>query len=242
MYTLNDGLAGTVAAALSHAYDVYKDKKYMDSLTRFGDFLILAQMPEPQPAWAQQYNYDMQPIWARRFEPPAITGGESQDVLETLMAIYRRTGESRYLEPIPRAAAYLRHSLLPDGRLARYYELQTNKPLYMSRREKVYSLTYDDSRLPDHYGWKIPSRLDAIEGQYARLKAGRPVEVSGGGSLETRVREALGTLDDQGRWLSRYAGEPLVGQPKLPPNSLYISSEVFSRNLELLSEYLLATR
>ena len=59
------------------------------ALERLGDFLILAQMPDPQPAWAQQYNYAMQPIWARRFEPAAITGGESQDVLETLMTIYR---------------------------------------------------------------------------------------------------------------------------------------------------------
>ena len=36
---------------------------------------------------------------------------------------------------------------LPDGRLARYYELGANRPLYVQRRGKVYSLTYDDSAL-----------------------------------------------------------------------------------------------
>ena len=65
-------------------------------------------MPDPQPAWAQQYNYDMHPIWARQFEPPAITGGESQDAIETLLKIYRATGDKKYLEPIPRALAYLK--------------------------------------------------------------------------------------------------------------------------------------
>ena len=39
----------------------------------------------------------MHPIWARKFKPPAVTGGESQDVLETLMKIYRATGDKKYL-------------------------------------------------------------------------------------------------------------------------------------------------
>ena len=41
-------------------------------------------------------------------------------------------GNKTYLKPIPRALAYLRRSLLSDGRLARYYELKTNKPLYLT--------------------------------------------------------------------------------------------------------------
>ena len=69
-YTLNDGLAGTVSETLLDAAEVYKDAKYKAALAKLGDFLLLAQMPEPQPAWGQQYSYDMQPIWARRFEPP----------------------------------------------------------------------------------------------------------------------------------------------------------------------------
>ena len=104
MYTLNDNVAGNVVRTLGEAFEVYQDAKYRDALKRLGDFLILAQLPEPQPAWAQQYSYEMHPIWARRFEPPAITGSESQDAIETLMAkIYRVTGDARYLEPIPQA-------------------------------------------------------------------------------------------------------------------------------------------
>ena len=60
-YTLNDDLAGTVADTLIAAHQVYKDDKYRAALEKLGDFLILAQMPDPQPGWCQQYNYEMVP-------------------------------------------------------------------------------------------------------------------------------------------------------------------------------------
>ncbi len=243
MYTLNDGVPGYVAETLIEAHRVYRGEKYQAALRRLGDFLLLAQMPEPQPAWAQQYNYDAKPIWARAFEPPAISGHESQEAIETLMEIYQAAGDRKYLEPIPRALAYLKRSLLPDGRLARFYELRTNKPLYMVRRGEVYTLTYDDSDVPSHYGWKFESRLDEIEARYSRLtgsagpaKAGRAMT-----DLEQQVRKIIDSLDGEGRWLSTYHGEPLVGQPKFKPNQVYIASEVFSRNIETLCEYLMAT-
>src|SRR5690606_17762252 len=108
-------------------------------------------------------NYDMEPIWARKFEPPGVSGDETQEVIETLMFIARVTGDRKYLDPIPAALAWLERSTLPDGQLARYYELETNRPLYMQRRGDVYSLTYDDSNLPDHYGWKSPARIDDLK-------------------------------------------------------------------------------
>jgi PelA/Pel-15E family pectate lyase len=239
MYTLNDGLAGTVSETLLAAADVYKDERYHAALRRLGDFLLLAQMPEPQPAWAQQYSCEMRPIWARRFEPAAITGSESQDVLETLLKIHRVTGDKKYLEPIPRATAYLKRSRLPDGRLARYYELRTNRPLYMTRRGDEYSLTYDDSMLPDHYGWKVASRVEAIESEYqSLLRTGRTAKKEPTvDELRREARRIMADLDDQGRWISTFAGEPLVGQPEFKLGDRYISSVVFSRNLETLSRF-----
>lgn len=244
MYTLNDNVPGYVTQTLIDAYQVYRDEKYKAALRRLGDFLLLAQMPDPQPAWAQQYNYEMYPIWARKFEPPGISGDESQEVIETLMEIYAATGDRKYLEPIPRALAYLKRSLLPDGRLARFYELKTNKPLYMSRRSDVYTLTYDDSNLPSHYAWKIHSRLDNIEARYNRLKRDASVTTASrtAADLQQQVRQINENLDEKGRWLSTYQGEHFVGQPKFKLNTPYIASEVFSRNIETLSEYLMATQ
>ena len=239
MYTLNDGLAGTMAATLLDAFDVYQDEKYKAALVRLGDFLVLAQMPEPQPAWAQQYNYNMQPIWARRFEPAAITGGESQDVMETLLLIHRVTRDARYLAPIPPALAYLKRSSLSDGRLARYYELKTNRPLYMERRGDAYSLTFDDTRLPDHYGWKVDSRLAQIEQAYRDAAQSKADSAAPAKAIsEEQVRKVLAELDEQGRWVSAYKGERLVGQPKFAAGTQFISSDVFSRNLTALSRFL----
>jgi hypothetical protein len=114
----------------------------------------------------------------------------------------------------------------------------------MFRRGDTYTLTYDDSQLPKHYGWKIDCRLEEIEKQYrALLDSNRqPREVLSTTELESQVRSIIGNLDEDGRWISIYRGEPLVGQPKFAVGSRYLSSEVFSENLGVLSEYLARTR
>lgn len=240
MYTLNDNVCDYVADTLIHAHRIYGGDRYLKALRKLGDFLILAQMPEPQPGWAQQYNYEMQPIWARRFEPAAMAGDETQEAIGTLMKIAASTGDDKYLEPIPAALAWLKRSLLPDGRLARYYELKTNRPLYMNRRGKEYSLTYDDSKLPKHYGWKWPSRIEELEAMLVQHKRGK---------VSTRrivtkdeVRKLITQLDKQGRWVSTYDGARLVGQAKMPIGAKHLSSEVFSANLTLLSDFLTSLR
>lgn len=237
MYTLNDGLAGTVSRTLREAHEIYGDQRYRAALLKFGEFLLLAQMPAPQAGWAQQYNYEMQPIWARAFEPAAVAGRETQDVLETLLVLYSETRDPRYLKAFQAGHRYLETSLLPDGRLARYYELKTNRPLYMRRTGKRYDLTHDDSELPDHYGWKADSRL-------ADLKHNADAIVRGDSSAEknspsaAEVRRIVDSLDEQGRWIDTFKGEPLVGDQKFQSGDRYLSSETFSRNLETLAAYL----
>jgi PelA/Pel-15E family pectate lyase len=239
LYTLNDDLTGYVANALLDAVTVYDDPRCKTALVKLGDFLIAAQMPDPQPAWAQQYDYEMRPVWARKFEPPAVCGRESQDAIETLMKVYRLTGDAKYLAPIPRAVAYLKSSLLPDGRLARYYELKSNKPLYMT---DDYKLTHDDRDVPDHYGWKTTSRIEQIEQQFAVLQKPNPDKAAPDvAKLRTRVSEVVRQLDKDGRWVSEYSGQPLNGQPKFRSGDRFISSAAFSENLETLSTYLETT-
>ncbi len=237
MYTLNDNVCGEVAQALIDAYHIYKEERYFVALKKLGEFLILAHMPDPQPAWAQQYNYKMEPIWARKFEPPAIAGDESQEAIETLIAIAAVTGDHKYLEPIPKALSYLESSLLPDGYLARYYELETNKPLFMTRKGNSYELTYSDQKLASHYSWKSKSRLTDLKKDYDAVKSGRspsrtivPIEMA---------RKTVEALDHQGRWVSSYSGKRLVGQAKFRQGENYLSSEVFSKNLTLLSRFAL---
>ncbi|MDP6445874.1 MAG: pectate lyase [Pirellulaceae bacterium] len=235
MYTLNDNVPGYVAETLIDAHAIYRDDRYLDAARRLGDFLISAQMPDPQPGWAQQYNYEMKPIWARKFEPPAVSGDESQEAVQTLLTIHAATGDDKYLAPIPSALAYLRRSLLTDGRLARYYELKTNIPLYMARKGKVYRLTYDDDELPTHYGWKTDSRLDELSALFNAARSGKQGSSTKPAADRAAIRRIIGQLDQQGRWVSTYGGERLVGQAKLKIGAEYLSSELFSRNLTKLA-------
>ncbi len=236
--TLNDGLAGNVARTLLDAAEIYRDQKCRTALVKLGDFLLLAQMPEPQPAWAQQYDTRMRPIWARKFEPPAIAGRETQDALETLLRVHALTGDAKYLAPFPPALAWLRRSLLPDGRLARYYELRTNVPLYMT---EDYQLTNDDSHVPAHYGWKTEAGIEKLATALAAAKARKPVAVPPPVS-DAEVRQLVRDLDAEGRWLSAFDGAMIVGQPKFAVGEKYLASAVFAQNLETLSAYLARVR
>ena len=247
-YTFNDNTIADTIATLFDAADVYDEPKYRATACRAGDFILLAQMPEPQPAWAQQYNPQMHPAWARRFEPPAVTGGESQGVMRTLMHVYRRTGNRKYLQPLPRALDYLDRSKRPDGRLARFYELRTNRPLYFTRR---YELTYDDADMPTHYAFVVGSSLDAIRTEYERLAAADPAELPVAGTspavrtvrvtpqLAQRTGAAIESLDRRGAWVESgrlsYHGDD-------DPTRQIIDCRTFVKNVQTLSQYIAATR
>ncbi len=65
----------------------------------------------------------------------------------------------RFRAAIFPALDWLEQSRLEDGRWARFYELETNKPLYCDA--ETYELTSDDGNLPTHYGFKIESGLES---------------------------------------------------------------------------------
>jgi PelA/Pel-15E family pectate lyase len=134
-YVMNDNLHSKAIRTLLMAAELNQDAEAKAAALRAGDFLLRAQMPEPQPAWAQQYDAEMHPVWSRAFEPSAISGAESQGAMWALIRLAASTGEKKYLEPLPRAIAYFRKSLLPHGMLARFYELKTNRPIYFERGE-----------------------------------------------------------------------------------------------------------
>ena len=242
-YTINDNTLRDLIRTMLLAHAIYGEKRFLEAAQRGGDFLLLAQMPEPQPAWAQQYNFAMQPAWARMFEPPAVSGGESQAVMTMLIDLALATGEARYLVPIPRALDYLRKSILSDGRLARFYELRTNRPLFMTR---TYQLTYDGSDVPTHYSFFSRSQLDAIAERYAGAKrqlaadtAHRGVmnghERTAAGPVTTReARAVIAGLDSRCAWVEQ--GMIRI-DTKQRAEQQVIESRTFIRNLHTLAGY-----
>jgi hypothetical protein len=144
----------------------------------------------------------MHPAWARVFEPPAITGGETQGILRLLMTLYGETGDRKYLEPIPRALAYLQRSFVPRtpaevfGRipagpvLARFNELRTNRPLYITKGSRLsaaglgnrnvdgYEISYTPESVITHYGVLISGReVAAIEADYRKMATANPASL-----------------------------------------------------------------
>lgn len=244
-YTLNDNTLADMIGVFLEAARIYDRPEYQKAAERGGDFLLLARMPEPQPAWAQQYDAEMHPVWARKFEPPAITGGESQGALKVLLRLYRETGQDRFLAPIPNALEYLRRSRLPDGRLARFYELKTNRPLYFT---KDYELTGSDADMPTHYAFKIGDGTASIARDYERLRANGPdrrtrpertARPRPSKALEAQAMAAVTALDDQGRWVED--GRLNAFGPDDPTRRV-IDCRTWIRNVEALSRYLASTR
>jgi PelA/Pel-15E family pectate lyase len=245
-YTLNDNAQADVIATLFEAADIYGDNRYTDSAKKGGDFLILAQMPDPQPAWAQQYNAQMQPVWARKFEPASITGGESQGAIRILMDVYRHTGDKKYLAPIPAALDYLEKSQLPTGRLARFYELKTNKPLYFT---KQYELVYTSDDMPTHYAFIVGSNIPRLREDYekllatdtAKLKpAAKPEENKLTPALSSSARAAIDSLDPRGAWPE--SGRLRAGTQTPNDINRVITTQTFIRNLNALSRFIAASK
>ena len=210
-YTLNDDNLHQIAKLLLRAYELEKDERYLASLKKLGEFFLLAQMPEPQPVWAQQYDFDMHPVWARKFEPPSVTGYESIGAMEVLHQLWVLTGDEKYLKPIQPALAWFERSRLPDGTHARFYELKTNKPLFFVK--DTYVLTYDSSNIPTHYSFTdlVQDNIDDFKKKLAksreelqRSQAGpqTPKEwKSRANGLTSKVQKAVGSLDSEGRWI-----------------------------------------
>ena len=236
-YVLNDDLIADVLHTLLRGWSVYKDDRYLAGAVKAGEFLLLAQMPEPQPAWCQQYDKNMQPVWGRAFEVTAISSRESETAIEALLLLARATGDKRWLATIPKALSYLRKSLRSDGKLARYYEMKTNTPLYFQRKKGGgHELTYSDANPSDNYGFIIDPILDDLDAEYQRVSAmpkpggPRPLKAMPA-ELAKQAAEIIAALDSRGAWVVH--GEKMKHNKGIPESGI-IFSEVFAKNVTTL--------
>lgn len=134
--------------------------------------------------WCQQHNeITLQPAWARKFEPPCITNGESCKIVLLLMSIKNPSKE--IIEAVENAVSWFIESKILNTRVktidapatnfayhfsnkdkvvvvdstappiwTRYYELQTHKPMFCNRDSKtVYTLAEVDRERRTGYGW-----------------------------------------------------------------------------------------
>jgi len=264
-YTMNDNSMRDIINVLIEAYEKLGNKKYLKAALRSMDFMIIAQGPEDQAGWAEQYNMDMNPAWARTHEPAGYMPRQSVQCINQLQEFYFMTGDRRYLKPIPGAIKWLENSAiedLGDGKyqLARYYEAGTNKPIYQHKTEEVNELGYglyvydDDPRIVGLGGWMFTTvNIGSIKRAYRLISALIPSEaVAEYRAKKTakpaipdikseEVEKLIDSMDERGAWIgdiSVYDVNITMTAERPRKTIRGISTGFFFRNMNTFINYL----
>ena len=219
-YTFNDNSINDCIRVLLDAHRQYDRAEYLEAAKRAGDFINAAQLDGPQAGWAQQYDHEMRPAWARAFEPPAVCSAATARNIRTLLDLAVATRDAKYLKPIPAALDWLDRSKLKEGTWARLYEVGTNKPIYGDRDRKIhYRLEEISEERRTGYSWQSGYGVESAAGAYRRVKetgleayaeqveATRKRKPSSASlaervsSLAPRARRTVEALDAEGRWI-----------------------------------------
>ena len=206
---------------------------------------------------------DMQPAWARTHEPAGYMPRQTVQCILQLEQFYLMTGDRRYLKPIPAAIRWLEGSAFgrtDNGRyrLARYYEVGTNKPIYQHRTEKVNDLgyglyRYDSDSTGVSGGWIFTEiDIDGIKRGYERVSALNPEQAKAhykkGGNRKGKmsrvdpdnVTELLDTLNDRGAWVSEITvfniPKTMTDNPRKTIRGIAVMT--FVRNMRTLMNFL----
>ena len=148
-------------------------------------------------AWCAQHDErTLEPAWARAYEPPSLSGSESVGVVRFLMSVRSPTPE--IVAAVEGAVRWFRAVAMPgvrvdripkrDGRIdrvlvedpdapplwARFYELDTNRPLYLDR-DSVYRYDYSEISLERRSGYRYHGTWAAtlLDTDYPRWRQGR---------------------------------------------------------------------
>lgn len=226
----DDAIRDTIRLFLS-AEHRFQRVEYLDVAVRAGDFLLAAQLPAPQRGWAQIYDRKMQPVWGRIFEPPALASRESAGAIDALLQLYSRTRAQRFLEGAREGVVWLKKVRLEDRSWARFLELATDRPLFITSKNMV---SYSNVDLLDHYNLKdrfgIPPILDLADSMIAggpdnaRPYWPSPPDEWSDSRLDDSVRSYVAGLDSDGRWI----------------NDGWIKSETFVEAIFALSRYVIS--
>jgi len=133
------------------------------------NFILQAQIKQNGrlTLWcAQHHEITLAPAWARAYEPPSLSGSESVGIVRFLMSIDNPS--EAVVHSVESAVSWFRDNAIIGFRMkknklsnggvdpqlieapaappiwARFYELQTNRPLYMDRDSKI---NYDYARV-----------------------------------------------------------------------------------------------
>ena len=262
-YTFNDNVIQGNIYFLLDAWDKLGNEEYKKAAYRGMDFLIISQLPSPQAGWGQQYNMDMESVASRAYEPASVMPGQTVQCIRDLQTFYKITGNKKYLRGIPNAIEWLKNSYLPDNHKqndrvthATFYELGTNRPLYVHREGRSietgrYWVDYEPKNFPGHYGMQTSINVDAIKKEYERVNSLSLEEaIAEYQSTKNRkpsvrnvdpkaVEKLIKDMDKRGAWIETLSIPDYIDLVHNPRRTLEgINTGTFIRNMRTLIDYL----
>ena len=202
-------------------YMITGDEKFLKPIPKVGDWLISAyRKGKVMRGWAQQYDKDNKPCWARPFEPPTWSLQATMQAMMGLFEVHALTRDEKYIEPIRDALPALERTVVKGKGWHTYVDWDTGKQV-LAQGYKVSvrpETTPDWARglrmaIPLHRvrdrlkGWdeKRAISLISFRGAYVPKMPG-PLKTTGG-SIEhhlDRLEKALNAATPEGYTVRRH--------------------------------------
>ena len=133
---LNDGATTEPMNIMLLMYHMTQDAKFLAPVVKAGDWFVRAQNRQGGiPGWAEQYDHQDRPCWARSFEPPAICAGSTGQATRALLNMYRLTRDEKYLAPLRFLATWVREH--PREKWGHYTDPKTAEPIHAANRKII---------------------------------------------------------------------------------------------------------
>ncbi len=192
--TLNDGVHTGNIRFLIQCYQYLGEERVLEPIIRGMHCLLVLQGGTPQAGWGLQHflDQDYSPAHARPFEPEGYSSHGTADAIQDLMYYYTLTGNTKFLDRIPDAFAFLESIAIPESEYhwfeerrrpreegvilcPTFIEKGTNEGLYLHRKgrslkEGGYYVDYDKSDLIDHYSSVRSIPIARLKAQYEALR------------------------------------------------------------------------
>ncbi len=141
--TLNDDFgnrlhtvySASIIYTLLKIYDFDKDERILEGIPDWGDFLLSMQSKDKETRGAFHYSYYFK---SREKEPRFVVGTTALSIF-TLLDLYNRTGDSKYLESAKLGGNWLTTMQKPDGWMKAYKEYKDGEWVYGEKKSLLYN-------------------------------------------------------------------------------------------------------
>jgi PelA/Pel-15E family pectate lyase len=196
--TLNDDVIPENIDFLIQCYQTMGLQNLREPIMRAMNLMIALQQGIPYAGWADQYTVsDLQPAYARSYEPRSINTGTTVRMINVMIDYYHLTGETKFLARIPDAIAFLESQALPESEVKRFnrntrennvilvprfVHPETGRPQYVHRTgSNVYNGEYytdeNISNTIGHYASAIYVNILALRQTYEDALKESPAEL-----------------------------------------------------------------